>query len=150
MKATPTIRSVRDGGFTLIELMIVVAIIGILAAIAIPTYNDHVTKSRITEAIGALSDMRVRMEQYFQDNRSYTGACVAGTLAPLPANTSTFQFSCPTLNADEYTIQATGIAQMAGFVFTIDERNIRRTTGVGSGWSGTGSNCWVINKGGGC
>lgn len=67
-------------GFTLIEIMIVVAIIGALAAIAIPMYNDYVVKARINEAVGGLSDLRVKMEQFFQDNRTYAGACVAGTV----------------------------------------------------------------------
>ena len=64
-------------GFTLIELMIVVAIIGILAAVALPAYNDYVRRGKIANATSVLSMMRVQMEQYFQDNRTYVGACVA-------------------------------------------------------------------------
>ena len=53
----------RNQGFTLIELMIVIAVIGVLAAIAIPNYNEYVQRSRITRAVAALSDMRVKLEQ---------------------------------------------------------------------------------------
>lgn len=59
-------------GFTLVELLITVAIIGILAAIAYPNYNDYMTKSRRAEAKTLLSDIAARQEQYFLDNRRYT------------------------------------------------------------------------------
>ena len=62
----------------MIELMVVVVVIAILSAIAIPQYNDYITRSRITTATAALADAAVRMEQFFQDNRVYTGACVLG------------------------------------------------------------------------
>ena len=48
-----------QNGFSLIELMIVLAIIGVLAAIAIPNYNDYITRSKITEGVAGLSDARV-------------------------------------------------------------------------------------------
>ncbi|HAF00275.1 MAG TPA: pilus assembly protein PilE, partial [Methylophilaceae bacterium] len=70
------VRKINQKGFTLLELMIVVAIVGILASIAIPAYQDYVKKGKAAEAPGALADLRVKMEQCFQDNRDYT-ACAA-------------------------------------------------------------------------
>ena len=66
-------------GFTLIELMVTVAIIAVLAAIAVPNYRDYVTRGKLVEASAGLSDARVKMEQYFQDNRTYPGGCVTAT-----------------------------------------------------------------------
>ncbi len=158
----------KERGFTLIELMIVVAIIGILAAIAIPNYNEYIARSKITQAVSGLSDMRTRMEQYFQDNRTYqpttpydcsanqnsiTCACApAGTggLADLPANTDNFQFSCPALGNTTFTVRAQGIGSMSGFTYTINQANQRATSAVPTGWNGAGSTCWVLNRGGGC
>jgi type IV pilus assembly protein PilE len=140
----------RPRGFTLIELMIVVGIIAILAAIAIPSYSDYIRRSRITEAVSVLSGMRVKMEQYFQDNRTYAGACVAGTVAALPYfdATSNFAFSC-TLAANTYVIQAQGQNSMANFTYTIDQQNGRDTTSVPTGWTRT-AGCWVLKKDGSC
>ena len=139
----------RQTGFTLIEVMVVVVIVGILAAIAIPIYADYVTRSKIPEATSALSTMRGRMEQYFQDNRTYLGACSAATIAPLPANTTNFNYSCSNQTVSTYTVTATGVNSMNGFVFTINQSNARATTGVPSGWT-LNSNCWVTGKGGAC
>jgi type IV pilus assembly protein PilE len=142
----------NQSGFSLIELMIVLAIIGVLAGIAIPNYTEYVIKSKLVEAVAPLSDMRVKMERHFQDNRTYVGACVAGTQAPLPADTANFTFSCPVANltATTYRVVATGIGSMSGFILSIDEANIRRTEGVATGWTFPATNCWVRTKGGGC
>jgi type IV pilus assembly protein PilE len=139
-------------GFSLIELMIVVMIIGILASIAIPNYNEYVTRSKITEAVSVLSNMRVKMEQFFQDNKTYTGACTAGTLAPEPVDTANWDFACLGLSDTGYTIRALGIGSMAGFEYTINQNNQRDTNTVPSGWSTPppGTHCWVLKRSGGC
>jgi type IV pilus assembly protein PilE len=61
--------------------MIVVAIIGILSAIAIPNYNDYLIRSRITQATSQLAERRVRIEQFFQDNHLYYQAAGGGNPA---------------------------------------------------------------------
>jgi type IV pilus assembly protein PilE len=144
--------SYRSAGFTLIEIMIVVAIIGILAAIAIPQYADYVRRARVSEAVGLLASMRPRMEQYFQDNRTFEGACVAGTVAPKPANTQGFAFDCGTLTATAYTITATGKdgSSTSGFTYTLAADGTRRTTELSAGWTGAPATCWITSKGGTC
>jgi prepilin-type N-terminal cleavage/methylation domain-containing protein len=61
----------RSCGFTLIELMIVVAVIGVLLAIGVPNYQEYVLRSKLTDSLSSMSQLRVTLEQYFQDNRSY-------------------------------------------------------------------------------
>jgi len=134
------------------EVMIVVAIIGILAAIALPNYSDYLTRAKIPEATSALSDMRVRMEQYFQDNRTYVAACAAGTVAPLPAATTNFTFACGALAQNTYTVTATGRAAMNGFSYTVNQSNTKTSAIVaGAAWPVAASGaCWMTNKGGAC
>ena len=92
-------------GFTLIELMITVAIIAILAAIALPNYTQYVVRGKIAEGTSELAQWRNRMERFFQDNRTFDGGCEATK----PASTKYFTYSC--VAADEsYTLTATGIA----------------------------------------
>lgn len=136
-------------GFTLIELLVTVTIIGILSAIALPMYREHVIRGRIPEATGNLAAMRLKLEQYYQDNRTYEGACADATVAPLPP-ADDFTYSCPTLTASAYTVQALGKGQMAGFTYTIDQANSRATTALPSGWGTAPVTCWVVAKGGQC
>jgi type IV pilus assembly protein PilE len=138
----------RHTGFTLIEVMIVVAIIAILSAIAIPSYSEYVIRSRLTEGIAALSNMRVKMEQFFQDNRTYEGACEANTVATPPVNVPNFTITCPTGTATEYSVEATGADRLEGFKYTLNERNQKTTTGALGFASST--SCWSIKKDGSC
>jgi type IV pilus assembly protein PilE len=139
-------------GFTLIEVMITVAIIAILAAVAIPSYTDYITRSKIQEATTSLLSMRTKLEQYYQDNRTFSGACAAGTVAPLPAGLKYFTITCPTRSDTQYLIQASGVAgsDMALFSFTIDQANSRVTASVPAGWNLPATNCWVMRKDGSC
>ena len=129
-------------GFTLIELMIVVAIIGILAAVVMPNYTQYIARARATEATSALADMRIRMEQYFQDNRDYTGASCA---APTGTNTEFFTFDCSSApDTDSYTLQAQGTGVMADYHYDIDQDNVKSSETADGGGN---ANCWVTKSG---
>ncbi len=134
-------------GFTLIELMVVVAIVGILSAVAIPSYRDYTLRSQLIEATGALSDMRIRMEQFYADNRTY-GAAACGVA--MPANLERFTLACaPGGGGQAYTITATGTGQVAGFVYQIDQANTRTTVSFGASWGSvpaSGATRWLIKK----
>ena len=138
-------------GFTLIELMIVVAIAAILAAIAVPAYNRYVVRSKLHVAFGQMQMLATQMAQYAQDQRTYVGACQANTVAPLPTS-SDFQYACPTLTATQYLITATGLAgtPLAGFAFSFDQNGTKATLATPSGWAGSGSLCWVQDAAGTC
>ena len=137
-------------GFTLLELMIVIIIVGVLASVAYPNYMDYMQNSKLAEARANLSAMRVKMEQYFQDQRTYVGACAAGTVAPLPAD-DLFTYECDDLSASTYTVRARGVdAKGTGaFTFTITQANARGSTYTVGG-TPTSYTCWIKNKNGTC
>ena len=139
-------------GFTLIELMIVVAVVAILARIAYPSYADYVVRGKLSEAVAQLSAMRIKLEQHFQDNRTYVGACDVSSAAPLPSSAEAkyFTYAC-TLSAASFTVTATG-KQAQGlsdgtnsFVYTIDQSGNRVTTS--NKWGNCANTaCWVLRR----
>lgn len=147
-------------GFTLMELMIVVAIIAIISAVAIPAYQDYVIRSKIPLATSHIADMQVQMEQYYQDNRQYTGG-------PCSSSNDYFTFSCPSSGntgngtaypnpnpgSSGYTILATGTGTMTGFNYTINQINQKESwisSPNHSNWDAKSASCWITNKGGKC
>lgn len=146
----PSTRRLSDG-FTLIEVMIVVAIVGILSAIALPAYRNYIIRGRIPEATSSLSATQVQMEQWFQDNRTYQSGTTTSCGVAMPTNTSYFTLTCTAPTTTTYLITATGTGSMAGFVYTIDE-NAAKTSAItaGSNWSATSNTCWITNTGGAC
>jgi type IV pilus assembly protein PilE len=140
-------------GFTLIEVMITVAIIAILGTIALPAYRDYVVRGTIPEATSALSSRQVQAEQYFQDNRQYTDVSAGNPNRACVADTSgkNFNFACTVQTANAFTVTATGKGSMAGFAYSVNETNTKTTVSVPAGWIlPTPNTCWVTKKGGLC
>ena len=128
-------------GFTLIELLIVIAIIGILMAIALPNYNEYVLKGKLTEAMSVLSDLQVRQDAYYADNRAYSA------MTPRTGQVQYFTTtaSCVTSNAAQ-SYSCTLASAPLGYTYTIDETGAKTTTKP----DGTTVACWLKTPRGNC
>jgi type IV pilus assembly protein PilE len=133
-------------GFTLIEVMVTVAIVGILMAVAVPAYTDYVTRGRLSEAFTTLGAAQPAAEQFWANTRSYVKFDELDSFVKLTPN---FSYALSNATASTYTITATGTGKMNGFVYTINESGTHATTGSPTGW-GTSASCWVDHKGGAC
>lgn len=147
-------------GFTLIEVMVTVAIVAILAGVAVPAYGDYLRRGQLPEAFNNLADFRVKMEQYYQDNRAYgTSATVCANVNPpawanfVASNRKYFDITCAPRGAADaagryqgYTMTATGRAgsRAAGHVYTINDAN-ERTTTLFKGTASTAT-CWLTKS----
>lgn len=157
MNIVTKVREQAQLGFTLIEVMITIAIIGILASVAVPAYTEYLLRAKLTEAFTALSDSRVKMEQSFQDNRRYA-TVAGGTICPaaaLSTGLKYFTITCavtPAAGAVDafYTLTATGNtgSPTALFAYTITSANVKATTATK--WSTTSTTCWLAKKSGEC
>lgn len=144
----------RPAGFTLIELMITVAIVAILTAIAYPSYRDYVIRGQVVDATNGLSAMSANMERFFQDNRTYVGADL-GTGPCVSAPSGNFTVTCaaaPTLL--KFSLTATGNVGtgVTGFTYGIDQagnKSTAFTAGAPASWSVTGgcAASWELKAG---
>lgn len=142
----------RPTGFTLIELMVVLAIVAILSSLAYPSYRDYILRGQLVDATNALSAFRANMERYYQDNRTYlsTGGFTSPCLLPAAQRTvGNFLVSCSAGPTDTaYTLQAVGSGPVTGFTFTVDQQDNRTTVAPG-----TWGNCnirWILKRGQPC
>lgn len=104
-----TTRNTRQNGVTLIELMVVVMIIGIVSAIAYPSYTRHVLKSNRSNAQAMLMENAQFLERYFTVNNSYANAAVVSAVVPKGATGSAVRYNVSfsvTPSASAYTVQA--------------------------------------------
>ena len=134
----------KSRGFTLVELVVTVAIVAILGSVALPAYNRYVFRSRISPALYALNSFQAQMEQRYQDVNNYgIRTCLVET-----STVSNFAISCAlTLDGQGFTATATGSGPVAGVVYSIDQNATRITVAHPYGvpttvcWSIRGTTC---------
>ncbi|GBL58259.1 type 4 fimbrial biogenesis protein PilE [Pseudomonas citronellolis] len=131
----------RSRGFTLIEMMIVVVILAILAAIALPSYQRYVLRSHRAEGQALLSEAAARQERYFAQNNSYASTTAALNMTSYVASLQYYGLAISNVSASTYTLTATATGSQARdsecLTLTLDQAGTRGATGTG-----TASSCW--------
>jgi len=136
----------KQTGFTLIELMIVIAVVAILSVIAIPAYQQSAAKAKRGDAQGALYGLANALERYYTENYKYSGT-TAGAIyhdqVPVDGGTKYYDLSISAPTSAAYIISATRTGSMAGDKcgdFTLTQTNTQSITNQDVGV--TASDCW--------
>lgn len=143
----------RHKGFTLIELMIVVAIIGIIAAIAYPSYSEYTDRARRSDGQGALTGLAAAMERHYAASNSYKGAASGGgdtgspgiypDEVPLDSNVKYYDLTIQAADATSFTLRATPKGAQAGDgMLELDSTGARRWDKDNVGGFTAGENTW--------
>jgi type IV pilus assembly protein PilE len=145
----------RASGFTLIELMIAVAVAALLASIALPSYQSYMRRGQLSDAFTTLADMRVKMEQYYQDNKFYGTGAATTTCATLPGysafpvTTKYFSIDCSNAGGaaplQVFRLTAAGTGGLTtGYDYTINQAGTKGTATF-AGTTSTAA-CWLTKS----
>ena len=119
-------------GFTLLELLIALVIMGILLTIAYPAYQSYLRKSRRSDALGALSQDQIILERCYSQNFAYNAACGALATFPQTSQQGFYSISLSNAGATTYTLTATPIgAQVQDTtcaVMRVNQANVKTAT----------------------
>jgi len=142
MKNLQTMKQSVQKGFTLIELMIVIAIIGILASIALPAYQDYTAKAQASEAYVLMDGLKTSASEYFHENATFVGYALPGT-----ANLSG--------KYGDITLKAAGALALVTFLYTFDGgvnsgKTAELATADGADWDCTGGDLADARKPSAC
>ena len=135
--------SKKQQGFSLIELMIALAVVGIIAGIAYPSYIDSIRKSRRSEAKGALVELSQFMARTYAENKTYQPGGASPTITPPNDISEHYNFTFTTITDDTFTLNAAPLAGQADDrcgTLTVNELSQENITGAATGV--TASDCW--------
>ncbi|MBT8109634.1 MAG: prepilin-type N-terminal cleavage/methylation domain-containing protein [Gammaproteobacteria bacterium] len=143
----------KQQGFNLVELMIVVAIVGIIVAFAYPSYQEQTRKTRRADCSGALASFASTMERYYTVNNTYAGAGAAGgdtgtptifaASCPVDGGAATYDLTIEAANASTFEIRATPVGVQANDkcgTLTLTNTGLKGITGAATGM--TRDKCW--------
>lgn len=143
----------KQTGFNLIELMIVVAVIGIIVGVAYPAYQEQVSKSRRADCAGALTSLGSSMERFFTVNNTYLGAGAGGgntgaptifsTTCPVDGGETNYNLTIQAATASTYTVQATPVGRQTSDkcgTLTLANTGLKGVSGAKAGV--TWQDCW--------
>jgi type IV pilus assembly protein PilE len=143
----------KQGGFNLVELMIVVAIIGLIAAFAYPSYLDQIRKTRRADCSGAVAGLGSAMERFFSVNSTYQGAGAGGgdtgtpTIfsgsCPIDGGTATYNLTIQAATGSTYSLRAAPIGEQTKDkcgTLTLTNTGLKGVTGAHAGV--TWDQCW--------
>ncbi len=138
------VRRTDGHGFTLVELMVTVAIVAILAAVALPSYTQYARRQRLSEGTAALAALQVRMESSYQNNMNYGTGAVCGIT---PGTYTNFVLTCTATNPDTggapqgYTVKAVGQGTVGDVTYGLDQLGNRTTVYT----NGNTASCWKVS-----
>lgn len=131
-------------GFTLVELTIAVAVVGILAAVALPSYREHVAASRRADARSALLGVAQVMERYYTERGTYVGATLGtGGLHPATSPQGYYTLSIASQSAGAFSLSATRAGAQVGDKcgnYTYDQAGTKGVASASTGY--TAAKCW--------
>jgi type IV pilus assembly protein PilE len=148
MKIPSLPRRARSGGFTLVELMVTVAITGILAAVAYPSYTSYIVRTQRSKASSCVAEMAQFMERVYATNLVYNQNNGVATVLPASqcrtdiASRYTLSFASGQPTARTFAVQAVPQGQQASADATCGTLSLSQTGAKTISGSGTVASCW--------